>query len=146
MTYQEKTPVEAVEAVWDDQGLDGHLGMTVEHVGDGTARVSLVISRIHLNLFGTGHGGTFFALADSAFALACNSRLQVNVASGCHMEFLKPAMVGDKLTAVAEWVGTSGRSSVYDVKIFNDKNELVAIFSGRAHQTSKLVTDFLSGE
>tara|TARA_R110002096_G_scaffold433579_2_gene652569 strand:- start:29087 stop:29536 length:450 start_codon:yes stop_codon:yes gene_type:complete len=138
--------VDAVKAIWNKEGLDGHLGLSVDHVADGIARVSMVLHREHLNLYGTGHGGALFSLADSAFALACNTRGYVTVASGCTIEFLRPAIVGDCLLAEAKWVDTNGKSSIYDVKIYNDKNEILAIFKGRSHQTSKLVTDFSSGD
>src|SRR5688500_4493432 len=43
------------------------------------------------------HGGLIFTLADSTFALACNSHNKVTVAAGCSIEFLKPGQVGDVL-------------------------------------------------
>ena len=138
--------VDTVRDIWCDKGLDGHLGIQCDHVGDGEAQLSMEVRHEHLNLFNSEHGGALFAIADSAFALACNTRGHVNVASGCSIEFLRPAMFGDKLVAVAKWVDTNGRSSIYTVTISNDKDEIVAIFTGRSHQTSKLVSEFLGGE
>ena len=44
-----------------------------------------------VNGHGTAHGGLVASLADSAFAVACNSHGVVTVASGFDVTFLRPA-------------------------------------------------------
>jgi acyl-CoA thioesterase len=54
-----------------------------------------------VNGFGTCHGGVTYALADSAFAFACNTHGRVSVALDVSVSYPTPARPGDVLTAVA---------------------------------------------
>lgn len=104
-------------------------------VGAGYAKLTMTVRDNMRNFFGAAHGGAVFSLADSTFALACNTMGMVTVASGCSIEFVRPSNVGDNLTAVCRLRGEAGNSGIYLTEIFNGDNELVASFTGRAHRT-----------
>lgn len=110
------------------------LGMRLEESRPGYARVSMPVRADMIQGHATCHGGFVFALADSAFAFACNSHGGTVVAAGCSIEFLNPAALGDQLSAEAQEQGLSGRSGVYDVKVINQRGELVAAFRGRSRR------------
>jgi acyl-CoA thioesterase len=78
------------------------------------------------------HGGLIFTLADSTFAFACNSRNKVTVAAGCSIEFLKPAQLGDVLTCEGVEQLLQGRHGIYDMRVTNQKGEVVAMFRGKS--------------
>ena len=78
------------------------------------------------------HGGMIFTLADSTFAFACNSRNKVTVASGCSIEFLRPAHLDDVLTCEGVEQVLQGRHGVYDMKVTNQRGEVVAMFRGKS--------------
>jgi acyl-CoA thioesterase len=78
------------------------------------------------------HGGLIFALADSTFAYACNSHNKVTVAAGCSIEFLKPAHEGDVLTCEGVEQVLQGRHGIYDMKVTNQRGEVVAMFRGKS--------------
>jgi acyl-CoA thioesterase len=78
------------------------------------------------------HGGLIFSLADSSFGYACNSHNQRALAASCSIEFLVPAQVGDELTAEAQETAHAGRTRVYDVRVTNQREELVALFRGKS--------------
>ena len=111
------------------------LGMALEEVREGYARVRMTVRADMVNGHGTCHGGLVFALADSAFAFACNSRGVTTVAAGCSIEFLAPAREGDELVAVAEERFLEGRHGVYDVDVRRAAGPLVATFRGRSTAT-----------
>ena len=83
---------------------------------------------------GTCHGGYLFALADSAFALACNSYNEATVAIGCSIDYIAPARVGDTLSAVCIEQSRSGRTGNYDVRIENHQGQLIALFHGQSYK------------
>jgi acyl-CoA thioesterase len=58
-----------------------------------------------------------FALADSAFAFACNARNQATVAMHATISFLSPAHPGDRLAATARETHLEGRNGIYDVTV-----------------------------
>lgn len=112
------------------------LGMEVVEVAAGMAVVSMTVRQEMLNGHQTCHGGFIFALADSSFAFACNSRNDATVAAGCSIEYLRPALCGQVLTATAMERALPGRTGVYDVSVNNEKGELVALFRGKSHRIS----------
>ena len=80
------------------------------------------------------HGGLIFTLADSTFAFACNSHNKVTVAAGCSIEFLKPARLDDVLTCEGVEQVLQGRHGIYDMKVSNQRGEVVAMFRGKSAQ------------
>jgi acyl-CoA thioesterase len=112
------------------------LGMTVELNRPGHAVVTMTVRDDMLNGFAITHGGFVFALADTAFAIACNDSDLVTVAAGADISFLKSTTTGDVLTATALERAKSGRSGVYDVQVRDAGGEIVAEFRGRSRRTN----------
>jgi len=112
------------------------LGMTVLVNEPGHAVVTMTIRDDMLNGFAITHGGLVFALADTAFAIACNDSEFVTVAAGADISFLKSTTTGDVLTATALERAKSGRSGIYDVQVLDASGAIVAEFRGRSRRTS----------
>lgn len=108
------------------------LGAAISEIGPGRATLTMTVRRDMLNGYGTCHGGFLFALADSAFAFACNSRNEATVAAGCSIEYLRPVAVGTVLTATAVERALAGRSGVYDVTLSDADGVVVALFRGKS--------------
>jgi len=128
----------SVDAMYARDRASQMLGMRILEVAPGRARVSMTIRADMVNGHDICHGGLIFALADSAFAFACNSYNQSTVAAGATMDFLRPGKLGDELTAEAREVRRSERtgSGIYDVSVSNQRGELVALFRGRSHRVN----------
>ncbi|WP_068110834.1 hydroxyphenylacetyl-CoA thioesterase PaaI [Tropicimonas marinistellae] len=120
----------SAEAMWSSDMASAWFGMTIDEVDEGRATLSLTIEPHHANGHGICHGGVTFALADSAFAFACNSRNQSTVAQHNMISYIAPGRVGDCLTARAEEVTLNGRSGIYDVRITNQDDKLIAEMRG----------------
>lgn len=118
--------------MWDDDNATRHLGMELVSIAPGEAVIAMDITDTMTNGHGTCHGGYMFTLADSAFAFACNSHNQRNVAQHCSVSFIAPTFRGDRLTASAQEVSRRGRSGIYDVRITNQEGEIVAEFRGHS--------------
>lgn len=118
------------DAMWAGDAASRWFGMAVERVGPGEAVVSMTLEPQHCNGHKTCHGGVSYALADSAFAFACNSYNQIAVAQHNSMTYIAPGFEGDTLTAHAVERARSGRSGIYDVRITNQKGDLIAEFRG----------------
>jgi len=119
------------------------LGMVVEVNEPGRAVVSMPIRDDMLNGFDITHGGFVFAVADTAFAIACNDSEALTVAAGADVTFLATSTTGDTLTAVATRRATAGRSGIYDVEITNQRGEIVAEFRGRSRRSNLPVPEAL---
>jgi len=126
--------------MWAADAASAMLGMRLEDVGEGVARVSMVVRPDMVNGHDLCHGGLVAALADSAFALACNSRGPVTVAAGFSVDLLAPARLGQTLHATASEVWLRGRSGLYDVGVRADDpdaGEVIAQFRGRSRVLSR---------
>jgi len=100
----------------------------------GRARMRMKVRAPMLNGHRICHGGFIFTLADSTFAFACNSHNKVAVAAGCSIEFLKPGQLGDVLTCEGVEQVLQGRHGVYDMKVTNQRGEVIAMFRGKSAQ------------
>lgn len=120
--------------MWERDTASRALGMRIARVGPGHAELTMTVRPDMLNGHAICHGGFIFALADSAFAYACNSYNLSTVASGCSIEYVAPARDGDVLTASAQERSTSGRTGVYDIEIVNQRGEKVALFRGKSYR------------
>jgi acyl-CoA thioesterase len=110
------------------------MGMELVGCTPGRAVMRMLIDERHLNGHRICHGGFIFTLADSTFAFACNSHNKVTVAAGCSIEFLKPGQLGDLLTCEGVEQVLQGRHGVYDMKVTNQRGEVVAMFRGKSAQ------------
>ncbi len=109
------------------------LGLAVLTVGPGRASLRMTVREDMLNGHDICHGGIITTLADSAFAVACNSYNELAVAAGFDVNLVAAAREGDVLTATATETSKAGRTGVYDVAVHNQRGALVAAFRGRSH-------------
>ena len=107
-------------------------GIELISVAPGDVSMRMTVTKEHVNGFDICHGGVVFTLADTAFAVCCNSHGPQTVASGADITFCKPAAVGDVLRAHAVERARFGRSGLYDVTVTREDGEIVAEFRGRS--------------
>ncbi|MBA3742754.1 hydroxyphenylacetyl-CoA thioesterase PaaI [Sporichthya sp.] len=114
----------------------GAAGISLVDAAPGEVTVTMTVTKEHVNGFDICHGGVLFTLADTAFALACNSHGPMTVAAGADITFCKAAAPGDVLTARAVERTRFGRSGIYDVTVTRGTSdggaEIVAEFRGRS--------------
>jgi len=108
------------------------LGMVVERSDFGHSVVSMLLRDDMMNGHDVTHGGFVFALADTAFAIACNDDVAVTLAAGADITFLKATRVGQTLRATAMERSLRGRSGIYDVTVVDETGDVVAEFRGRS--------------
>lgn len=98
------------------------LGIFVEEIGPGYARVTKTITPEDLNPLNFAHGGVYFSMADTACGSAMASHGHMAVTVNANYNYFRSAAPGDMLTAVATEVKTGRTLCVYDVRI-TDQNE-----------------------
>ncbi len=112
-----------VRRMWDEDRASAQLGMEAVTVEVDHAVVRMTVTGEMVNGHAIAHGGYIFAVADSAFALACNSRGSATVAAGADVVFVADARVR---TAY-------GRSGVTDVSVTREQDgAVIAEFRGRS--------------
>jgi acyl-CoA thioesterase len=120
------------QAMFARDNASRKLGMRIEAVAPGYARLSMTVREDMVNGHAICHGGFIFTLADSAFAFACNSRNLNTVAAGGNIDFLAPAHIGDVLTAEAREQSLAGRTGVYDMTVTRQDGTRIALLRGKS--------------
>jgi acyl-CoA thioesterase len=123
--------------MWAQDTASAALGIELVEVAPGRARLRMRVTSSMVNGHAIAHGGLVFTLADSAFAVACNTHGIVTVAAGADITFVAPARLDDVLVAEAVEHATYGRSGVTDVRVTTEEGELVALFRGRSRSLGR---------
>ncbi len=108
------------------------LGIKVEVTAPGASVARMSVREDMLNGFDICHGGLVFALADTALAFACNAYNRLTVVGSGGMDFIRPAVLGDELSATAREDYRGRRNGFYTVEVHNQNDDLVALFRARA--------------
>ena len=124
----------AATALYERDCASKSLGMQLTVVRPGFAQVTMTVRADMVNGHGLCHGGLLFALADSAFAFACNSYNEATVAAAASIDFLAAARVGEVLTAEARELWRTRRNGLYEIIILNQQGERIALFRGRSYR------------
>jgi acyl-CoA thioesterase len=124
----------AAAALYERDRASQALGMRLAAVRPGWARVTMRVRADMVNGHQVCHGGIVFALADSAFAFACNSHNESTVAAAASIDFLSGAREGDELTAEASELWRTRRNGIYEIGVRNQRGERIALFRGRSHR------------
>ena len=123
----------SAETMWAGDRASQALGMKLVDVAPGVATIEMEVAADMVNGHDIGHGGFTFALADSAFAFACNTYNRRTVAHECEIRFLAPTRLGDVLRARAVERSREGRDGTYDVTVHAGER-LVAAFVGHSKE------------
>ena len=116
------------------------LGIELLESGPGRATARMRVTATMVNGHRLAHGAFVFAVADTAFACACNSHGPVTVAAGADITFAAPVREGDELVAEAVERTRFGRNGIYDVTVRRG-TEVVAEFRGRSRRSNLTIDD-----
>jgi acyl-CoA thioesterase len=105
------------------------LGIELLELSDGHAQMSMAITEEMVNGHSITHGGYVFLLADTTFAMACNSYDEPAVAARCDIRYLRPTRAGEVLVADAVERARFGRNGIFDVTVTSGQT-VVAEFRG----------------
>ena len=131
------SPAEIFHRMFDNDPFSHWMGLELMGVDGGTCTLRMTVREEMLNGFGVAHGAITFALADSAFAFACNSRGRHALSIHCTVEHLTAVRAGDELIAAASELHLGHTLSRYEVTVQRTDGVLVALFRGVAYRKSE---------
>ena len=137
----DETADKVARAMHAAEGTGPAWGIEIEEAREGYARIRMRLRPDMLNGHRIAHGGMVFALADTAFAYACNSRNLRTVAAQASIVFLDAAGEGEMLVAEAREVALVGRSGVCNVSVRGEDGRAIAEFSGFSRSLGGAVID-----
>lgn len=122
---ENKKTLEEVRNIFNGDRFATENGAVIEEIGDHTATCSLIITDSHRNAMGAVMGGTYFMLADFAFAVAANWENMGCVSLQSDISFLGSAK-GEKLIAKAVCVKKGKKTSFFRIDVTDDLGNLAA--------------------
>lgn len=118
-----KKTLEEVRKLFEADRFATENGAVIDEIGDHSATCSLVITDSHRNAMGAVMGGTYFMLADFAFAVAANWEKMGCVSLHSDISFLGSAK-GNKLIAKASCVKDGKTTACYRVDVTDEQGNL----------------------
>lgn len=128
---------QVVDNMMEHDAFSQWLGIQVKDVREGYSKIQMTLRKEMLNGFGVIHGGITFALADSAFAFACNNRNNLSMALDVSITFTKAGQPGDVFTAEAKEVHNGRSTGLYLISVTNQHHQPVAVFKGTCFRTGR---------
>ena len=122
---EHKKILEEVRKIFEGDRFATENGAVIEEIGDHSATCSLVITDSHRNAMGAVMGGTYFMLADFAFAVAANWEKMGCVSLHSDISFLGAAK-GKKLIAKAVSVKNGRTTACYRIDVTDEFGNLAA--------------------
>lgn len=120
-----KPTLEEVRRIFEGDRFATENGAVIEKIGDHSATCSLVITDSHRNAMGAVMGGTYFMLADFAFAVAANWEAMGCVSLHSDISFLGAAR-GERLFAKALCVKNGRTTACYRIDVTDEYGNLAA--------------------
>ena len=122
---ENKKTLEQIRKLFEGDRFATENGAVIEEIGDHSATCSLEITASHRNAMGAVMGGTYFMLADFAFAVAANWEKMGCVSLHSDISFLGIAK-GKRLIAKAVCVKNGRSTSCYRVDVTDELGNLTA--------------------
>lgn len=134
---KEKAAAAVGDHILQNDQFSRWLGIELLEIREGYSRICMTVRNEMISGLGIVHGGITFSMADSAFALACNSRNNLSVALDTSINFIKPVHPGDVLTAEAKEIHNGRSTGLYHIAITNQHDHTVALFKGTCYRTGR---------
>lgn len=126
-----------VDAMFNNDPMSQWLAIERLHEAPGECILRMKVREEMLNGFGIAHGGICFSLADSALAFASNAHGFIAVSLETSISHLKPVKPNDVLIASTKEIHLTSRTGLYEVRVSNQLDELVAFFKGTVYKNGK---------
>lgn len=112
------------------EGTGPHWGIEIEVANLGYCRLGMQLRPDMLNGHAIAHGAMIFAIADTAFAYACNARNQASVAFQMSTTFVAAGKAGERLIAEARERHQGPRTGIYDMTVYGEDGRMIAALTG----------------
>ena len=119
-------------------------GIRLVEVRAGFARAEMTVADRHLNGGNVCQGGAIFTLADLAFAAAVNSHLVLTVSTSSNITFFRSVPLGATIYAEATELVDHHRMPYAEVRVTDEENRLIAIFTSGGYRKQDLKLEGVS--
>lgn len=109
--------------------FDRYLGIQILEIREGYAKGEIEISRQHMNIIDSIHGGCTFSLVDTVAGAAALSHGELMTTVSANINYLSPTLGVEKLIAEAVEIKHGKKISVYEVTVTDGSGVVLATSS-----------------
>jgi len=128
-----ENPIEYAREVVGRDPFATFLGIEVEEVREAYSRVAVTVKPEFFNAVDRAHGAFIHAVADQAFAVACNSTGVMAIAVNFQINYLSSAGDGERIFAEGRPVNIGRKVSVWSIEVPGSAGKLIATGTGTAY-------------
>lgn len=103
-----------------------YIGMELTEVKEGYAAGKIRMEKHHTNIYNGMHGGCVYSLADTIAGIAASTYGRYVTTVNSSINYLLPVIDTEYVFCESSVVRAGNRMSVFEVKLINDKQELLA--------------------
>jgi acyl-CoA thioesterase len=122
--------IEQMREKFDESPCALLLGMRLEELSQGYAKVKLELKKEFLNWDNMIHGGIIATVLDQAFGCACNTLDNIHVAIQMNIHFLAAAPVGETLYAESKIIRAGKRVGASEMTVYDSDGKIIARATG----------------
>ena len=115
---------------FDSSPFAQYMGMTVEELSKGYAKIKMPVKPEFLNFENMLHGGVVNSLLDQAFGCSLNTLDYIYVAVQLNINFMSTAPAGETLYAEGKVVHAGRSLGIAEMTVTDSKGKLIARASG----------------
>lgn len=135
MADDARSPIDLRALVARDR-FASELGIEYVDGPPGPVVLRLAVRDQHCNFAGACHGAVIFAIADSAFGLACNADGMLTPALDALVTYTAPVWPGDVIEATAREIARTKRITTFRADVRRG-GDIVAAFTATAYRTDR---------
>ena len=128
-----KSPKEIVQGMLDNDAFSQLLGMEIKALELGFCQLSCPVSNQTTNGCQIAHCCLTYSVADSALAFAANTYGYQCMSIDTQIAHLAKVQLGDTLMATCREIHRGKTTGVYEVRIENQDQKVVAYFKGTVY-------------
>ena len=129
---------EAIQQAVKREPFAQALKMELIELEDGYSVVKMVYDPDKMNnIYSRAHGGAVFGLIDEAFETAGQTEGTIAVALNVNITYIASPQPGVVLEAQARRVSQTKKTAVYEIKVTDQDNSLIATCQALAYRTGK---------
>ena len=135
------TPLENAQYVLSKDKFSQWMGVSLVEIKENYCLIKMPIREEMINGLKTVHGGVTFSFAESALAFSSLNSGEAAVALNCTINFTKAVKLGDILTAESIMLTNTKKTAVFDIRITNQDEKVVAAFRGTVYKLGKNIRE-----
>jgi len=130
--------IEAIRRAVEREPMAQRMSMKLVELEKGYSAVEMTYDPATMdNIYDRAHGGAIFSLIDEAFETVSQTEGTIAVALNVNVTYVSSPEAGARLRAEAREISRTKKTAIYDIKVIDQDNRIIATCQALAYRTGK---------